>query len=139
MKSTVDLDRGYVIASREETTFVFAGKTDHETRTIGDESAHDILSAVGAVRAWRSSPAQRAEIAIRFGGTSIDGALVDAAHEFLPSAERPAVKYTGMFEEKFPFTGWVSDDTARVPLKFECETPLGVVTAELVDYQAPRG
>lgn len=139
MKSTLDLDRGHVIESHEETTIVFNGKTDHDTQDLGDEQAHDIISAVGAVRGWRSQVAQRAQISIRFGSTSIDGTLVDASHEYLPSAERPAVKYTGTFEDEFPFTGWVSDDTARVPLKFEVQTPLGIVTADLVDYHAPRG
>lgn len=139
MTTTVDLDNGYVIRSHEETTITFDGETDREIQRLGDERAHDVMSAVGAVRAWRSTPSQRAVISIRFGGSSIDGALVDASHEFLPSADRPAVKYTGSFEERFPFTGWVSDDDARVPLKFECETPLGTVTAELVDYRAPRG
>jgi hypothetical protein len=139
MTTTVDMDRGYVIGSREETTITFNGETNRETQEIGDESAHDIMSAVGAVRAWRSVPAQRAKISIRFGSSSIDGTLVDASHEFLPSADRPAVKYTGTFKERFPFTGWISDDEARVPLEFECETPLGTVTAELVDYRAPRG
>ncbi|MFN0250557.1 MAG: DUF3108 domain-containing protein [Kofleriaceae bacterium] len=142
MKSTLDLDHGYVIESHEETTFVFAGKTERETQHLDhleNDRAHDVISAVSALRAWRSSPAQRAEISVRLGGLSFDGALVDAAHEFLASADRPAVKYTGTFQEEYPFTGWVSDDTARVPLKFECETPLGIVSAELVDYQAPRG
>ena len=139
MTTTVDLDRGYVIRSHEETRMVFAGRTETETQDLGDEQAHDVMSAVGAVRAWRSSPAQRAEISIRFGGSSIDGTLVDERHEFLPSAERPAVKYTGAFEDEFHFTGWISDDTARVPLRFECETPIGSLTVELVDYRAPRG
>lgn len=139
MTSTIDMDRGYVIRSHEETTMTFAGETNRETQDIGDESTHDVMSAVGAVRAWRSSPAQRATISIRFGNSSIDGTLVDASHEYLASAQRPAVKYTGTFAEEFPFTGWISDDDARVPLKFECETPLGTITAELVDYSAPRG
>jgi hypothetical protein len=138
MTTTLDMDHGYVIRSHEETTMVFAGEKHEEKRDIGDEQAHDVMSAVGAVRAWRSTPAQRAQISIRFGSSSIDGQLVDARHEYLPSAERPAVKYTGTFEEEFHFTGWISDDTARVPLRFECETPIGALTAELVDYRAPR-
>ena len=86
MTTTVDMDRGYVIRSREETTITFNGETNRETQQIGDERAHDIMSAVGAVRAWRSSPAQRAQISIRFGGSSIDGTLVDASHECLEHA-----------------------------------------------------
>ena len=136
--STVDLDRGYVLRSRQETTMTIAGEVDHDVENIGDEEEHDIISAVGAVRAWRSSPAQRAALSIRFGGASIRASLVDVGHELAPSTNRPAVKYTGSFDDAFPFTAWISDDTARVPLVFATETPLGAVTAELVDYAAPR-
>jgi hypothetical protein len=139
MTTTVDLDHGYVMKSHEETTITFNGETHHETQDIGEEQVHDVMSAVGAVRAWRSSPAQRAVISIRFGSSTIDGELTDASHEYLASAERPAVKYTGTFEGEFRFTGWMSDDTARVPLQLELETPIGTLTVELVDYHAPRG
>jgi hypothetical protein len=139
MTSTVDLDHGYVLASHEETAMTFAGTTEHEHQNIGDEHVHDIMSAVGAIRAWRSAPAQRAEISIRLGSSSLSGVLVDASHEFLASAERPAVKYTGTFEGRVHITGWLSDDTARVPLRLEMDTPIGRLTVDLVDYHAPRG
>jgi hypothetical protein len=34
-----------------------------------------------------------------------------------------------------PFSIWVSDDAARVPLAFQADTPLGAIGVELVDYQ----
>lgn len=137
MRTTLDLDRGYLIDSHEEMILVFAGQTEHESEDY--HSSHDLLSAIGALRAWHSQPGATAKISAHVASAETTGTLVDAAHEYLGSAERPAVRYAGVFDERFPVTTWISDDIARVPLRFECDTPLGRVTGELVEYRAPPG
>ncbi|MBL0218846.1 MAG: DUF3108 domain-containing protein [Myxococcales bacterium] len=136
--TTIDLDRGHVLASKEETWSVFAGEREHEVRTVDEEGRHDLHSAIAAVRAWRSAPGQVAHLDVTFGHATISSELRDAGHGFLASAGEPAVRYDGVFEDKVKFTAWVSDDIARVPLRFECDLDLfGHLVVELVHYAAP--
>ncbi|CAN5722709.1 hypothetical protein BH11MYX3_BH11MYX3_28410 [soil metagenome] len=137
--TTINLDRGHIIDSKEETWTVLAGEHEHETRSLdGAEDVHDIHSATAAVRAWRSLPGQTALLDINFGHHTVHAELRDAGHGFLVSAGEPAVRYEGTFEDEVRFSAWVSDDTARVPLRFECELDrFGRIVVELVHYTAP--
>ena len=139
MTSTIDLDRGYAIDSREEMWSVLAGEKHHESNTQGDESQHDLHSAIAAVRAWRSLPGQRAKLGVSFGGSPRPTELADTSHGYLVSAHQPAVRYDGIFNDEVHFVVWVSDDVARVPLRFECDLDHGIghLVVELVHYTAP--
>lgn len=138
LTSTIDLDRGRVIDSKEETWSVLAGEKEHQVRTIGDDGFHDVHSAVAAARAWRSVPGQSARIAVNFGHNTLNGEMRDAGHGFLVSAGEPAVRYEGIIENEVKFTAWVSDDIARVPLRFESDLPMfGQIVIELTHYSAP--
>lgn len=137
--STVDVDRGHVLASHEESWDVIAGgHEEHDVFTIGDEGSHDLHSAVAAVRAWRSMPGQHAKLTVRFAGGSFPTELADMGHGYLVSAQQPAVRYEGTFDHAVKFAAWVSDDIARVPLRFECDFELiGLLVVELVHYTPP--
>jgi hypothetical protein len=139
MTSTIDLDHGYAIASHEEMWSVLAGTKHHESNTQGDESQHDLHSAIAAVRAWRSLPGQRAKLGVSFGGSARPTELVDTSHGYLVSAHQPAVRYDGIFDDEIHFVAWVSDDIARVPLRFECDLEHGIghLVIDLVHYTAP--
>jgi hypothetical protein len=138
LTSTIDLDRGYVIDSREESWAMFAGEKEHDLTTLGDEGRHDVHSATAAVRAWRSLPGQTAQLQVSVGSTTVDVQMRDAGHGFLVSAGEPAVRYEGLVEDRIKVTAWVSDDIARVPLRFECDIPtFGPLVIELAHYSAP--
>jgi hypothetical protein len=138
LTSTIDLDRGHVIESKEESWAVFAGEKEHELSTLGDEGRHDMHSATAAVRAWRSVPGQKGQLQVAVGSTTLDVQMRDAGHGFLVSAGEPAVRYEAIVEDKVKFTAWVSDDIARVPLRFECDIPtFGQLVVELAHYTAP--
>ena len=138
LTTTIDLDRGHAMDSREESWAVFAGEKEHELNTLGNESRHDVHSAVAAVRAWRSVPGQVGQLSVDVGGTTVDAELRDAGHGFLVSAGEPAVRYEGLVEGRIKVTAWVSDDIARVPLRFECDIPtFGELVIELAHYAAP--
>ncbi|MBL9016917.1 MAG: DUF3108 domain-containing protein [Myxococcales bacterium] len=137
--TTLDVTRGGVILSREELWSSLAGEQHHETDAT-EPGALDVHAAIGALRAWRSQPGQAARMVVCFGHACFPLALRDAGHGFLVSAGEPAVRYEGVAEadEKVAFTGWVSDDVARVPLRFEAELPVfGRLVMELAHYTAP--
>ncbi len=137
-ETTIDLDHGHAIASKEEMWAVFAGEHEHESRSSDDDSLHDVHSAVAAVRGWRSLAGQTAHLGLAFGRNTVTVDLRDAGHGFLVSAGEPAVRYEGRIEERVAFTAWVSDDIARVPLRFELDLEtFGRVVVELVHYTAP--
>jgi hypothetical protein len=81
-------------------------------------------------------PARLARDAHRSGHLPLQ--FQESAHEFLDRAGQPAVRYDGVARGKFPFKIWISDDTARVPLRMETSTKWGAVVVELVEYNAPR-
>ncbi|MBA3465558.1 MAG: DUF3108 domain-containing protein [Deltaproteobacteria bacterium] len=138
LTTTIDLDRGHVIDSREESWAVFAGEKEHELSTIGDDGRHDVHSAAAAVRAWRSLPGQTGQLRVDVGSSTVDVHLRDAGRGFLVSAGEPAVRYEGLVEDRIKVTAWVSDDTARVPLRFECDIPtFGQLVIDLAHYTAP--
>ncbi|HTR53706.1 MAG TPA: hypothetical protein VMJ10_23590 [Kofleriaceae bacterium] len=134
LSSTIDLDSGLPIEDHEEAVATMAGQHEHHsdrrTWEAGDLH-HDIHSAIGAVRAWRSEPGLATELAIEIGGGHFTADLTDVARE--PHGGKPAVRYEGRGGGQ-PFVAWVSDDEARVPLGFHCDTELGAVALELVAY-----
>jgi hypothetical protein len=137
--TTLDVTRGGVIASREELWSTFAGEKHHEVDST-EPGALDVHAAIGALRAWRSQPGQTARMIVCFGHACFPLVLRDAGHGFLVSAGEPAVRYEGIADadQKVAFTGWVSDDLARVPLRFESELPVfGRLVMELAHYTAP--
>lgn len=137
LQTTIALDTGYAIASREESTAVIAGEKHHDVRTI-EGGLYDLHSAVAVVRGWHSLPGQTAKLEVTFGHYSLDATMRDAGHGYLASAHEPAVRYEGVVEDKVRFTAWVSDDIARVPLRFECEIEtFGLLVVDLVHYSAP--
>jgi hypothetical protein len=135
--TTIDLERGGVFDAREETWSVVAGEHDHEVRDV-EPGQLDLHAAIAAVRGWHSAPGQAARLQVSFGPHGIFVTLRDAGHGFLASAGEPAVRYDGIFDGEVPFTAWVSDDIARVPLRFECDIPtFGRLAVDLAHYTAP--
>ena len=137
--TTLDVTSGGVILSREEVWSTFAGKKHHETDTT-EAGALDLHASIAALRAWRSQPGQTARMTVCLGHACFPLTLRDAGHGFLVSAGEPAVRYEGVADAdvKVAFTGWVSDDVARVPLRFEAELPVfGRLVMDLAHYTAP--
>ncbi|HEY1557621.1 MAG TPA: DUF3108 domain-containing protein [Kofleriaceae bacterium] len=135
LSSTIDLDAGVPIEDREQASArLISGEHDRrdQRRTWdADDRVHDIHSAVGAVRAWHSEPGASTAFDVEVGGGRFTVSLRDAGREL--HAGKPAVRYEGSAAH-FPFVTWVSDDEARVPLAFHCDTELGTVAVELVAY-----
>jgi len=134
LSSTIDLDTGIPIEDHEEAVATMAGQHEHHadrrTWDAGD-LRHDIHSAIGAVRAWHSEPGLATELEVEVGGGRFTVDLADTARE--SHAGKPAVRYEGRGAGQ-PFVAWVSDDEARVPLGFHCNTEVGAVALELVAY-----
>ena len=137
--TTIDVARGGVMESHEEVWSTFAGEKHHET-DAAEPGSLDVHAAIAALRDWRSLPGETARMTMCFGHACIPLTLRDAGHGFLASAGEPAVRYEGVADadEKVAFTGWVSDDIARVPLRFESDLPIfGRLVMELAHYTAP--
>jgi hypothetical protein len=127
------------MVSNEEMWSTFAGEAHHE-KDATEPGRRDVHVAIAALRAWRSLPGQAARLDACFGSSCLPLTLRDAGHGFLVSAGEPAVRYEGVADVDGPvaFTGWVSDDLARVPLRFECDLPMfGRLVMELAHYTAP--
>ena len=137
LQTTIALDDGTALASREESSAVVAGEKRHDVRTM-EGGLYDLHSAIAVVRGWRSLSGQTAKLGVSFGHHTLDATMRDAGHGYLASAHEPAVRYEGLVEDKVKFTAWVSDDIARVPLRFECEIEtFGLLVVDLVHYSAP--
>ncbi|MDQ3340086.1 MAG: DUF3108 domain-containing protein [Myxococcota bacterium] len=137
LATTMDLERGTPLLVVEDAIVTFGGKTEtnHERST---DPRHSIHSAVCVLRGWRSKPGQQASLVMRIDRAQLDLQIQESAHEFLDGVGKPAVRYEGVARGKFPFKIWISDDTARVPLRMETSTKWGAVAVELVEYNAPR-
>lgn len=134
LETTVDLDRGLPLTSVEDAVVTFRGKT-RTAHDVATEDGHDLHSSILALRGWRSSLNQHTELDTEIAGAQIELELHDAGTEWLA---KPAVRYEGVAHDKFPFKFWVSDDTARVPLRMQTATKWGEVVVALVEYVAPR-
>jgi hypothetical protein len=138
LSSTIDTRSGVPIEDHEEAWAELAGDKHHENHHRhwdGDESLHDIHSAVGAVRGWRSKPGDTTAFEVEIGGAHLDVSLWHTGRAF--AVHQPAIRYDGTVEGEIPMTAWVSDDAARVPLKLVAQTKWGEIAVELVDYQLP--
>jgi len=131
LQTTVDLDAGFPISDREEAWVEFAGQHEHQTGHYAGDHQHDPHSFAGMLRGWHSEPGNRTEARIGVGGGHFSVELWHAKTEVV--AGKPAIRYDGR-THRAPFSIWISDDTARVPLAFRAESPLGTVAVDLVDY-----
>ena len=134
LETTIDLEHGRPIRTVEDAVITFRGKTE-TNHDISTSETHSIHSAVCALRGWRSSPNQHAELDLDIADAGIELALHEAGHDWI---DKPAVRYEGLAFGKFPFKIWLSDDTARVPLRMQTATKWGQIVVELVEYTAAR-
>ena len=134
LTSTIDLDSGAAMSSTEEAWVEFAGEKHHERQPARD-GERDIHATVGAVRGWHSKPGDRSELDCAIGGAHLQVAMWHSGRGF--AAHQPAVHYEGTVQDEFPIAAWVSDDAARVPLRFTAQSPWGEIAVDLVDYQVP--
>lgn len=134
LETTIDLDSGRPIKTVEDAVITFRGKTETNHDTSSDDT-HNIHSSVLALRGWRSAPNQKAALDVEIADARVDLELHEAGHDWV---EKPAVRYEGVAFDKFPFKIWLSDDTARVPLRMQTSTKWGAIAVELVEYTAPR-
>lgn len=139
MTTTIDVETGYVVVEHEQQSSQLAGKHEQRETHRGWEHEsmhHNVLSAVGALRGWRSQPGARARIDLFVEYLMFRLEVEDAGREIIGTT--PAVRYAGVIDDEHGITIWISDDTARVPLRMRAVTELGDVEAELVHYEAPR-
>ncbi len=136
LETTIDLDAGVPIVDREDAWISVAGEHEHhgETRAWDDERhVHDVHSLIGLLRGWHSGPGEVRGAQVALGGDELRIRVWDAGREL--TAAKPAIRYDGTVWGTLPFTLWISDDAAHVPLAFRSDTPLGAVAVELTDYQ----
>ena len=100
-----------------------------------DERQHNAHSAAGALRGWFTAPGAHDELHVSLIDTVVPVTIADAAREMI--GDKPAVRYDGMLRNKHAFSVWVSDDTARVPLRLTSGSKIGHVDVELVSYSVP--
>lgn len=137
LTTTIDLEHGTPIETKERAVVTFRGKTKTHEDTRRD-GVHSVHSAATLMRGWRSVAGQRGNFDVRIDRARLAIAVTDAAREFLDRASKPAVRYDGVARDKYPFKVWLSDDAARVPLSLHTSTKWGAVAIELVEYNAPR-
>ncbi|HEY6036021.1 MAG TPA: DUF3108 domain-containing protein [Kofleriaceae bacterium] len=135
LETTLDLDRGVPLHSHEEAWAEMAGQKEHDDdqRDWHDgDDLHDLHSAIGTLRGWEPGPNDEREVRIGLGGSHFSLTIGPAGRGVVGG--RPALRFAGLAQGAEHFTIWLSDDTARVPLAAETETPLGTVAVELTDY-----
>ena len=136
LETTIDLATGTPILTVEDAKVTFRGETeDHHERST--DSVHSIHSAVIALRGWRALANQEAQLEVQIADADFGVSLREGIHELLDTG-KPAVRYDGVARSEFPFKMWISDDTARVPLRMHTATKWGNVDVELAEYNAPR-
>lgn len=141
LKTVLALDLGKAL-SEEETIDVElpVGKKEHEheTRDLTADPTHNLHSAAGALRAWRSKLGDTATFDVRVVDAYLTVELTDAARE--KHGDMPAVRYDGVAKATgtYKLSIWVSDDETRVPLRFTSQTKWGEVVVDLVSYDVDR-
>ena len=143
LTTTLDLDHALPIDDHEEAWIEFAGKQDHEDdhhtwragRSPPRRALGDRLLARLAQQARRSYPGRDPDRRrlVR------DRSLGRRSRALGIAADKPAVRYEGLVDRRVHFTIWLSDDSARVPLAFRCDTQFGMIAVDLVDYEVPPG
>jgi len=135
LETTLDLERGVPLHTHEEAWAEMAGEKEHDDSRHdwqdGDDT-HDLHSAIGTLRGWEPAPKDKREVRIGLGGGHFSLEIWPAGRGIVGG--RPALRFDGIAAHESHFTIWLSDDTARVPLAAETETPLGAVAVELTDY-----
>jgi len=140
LTTTLDLDAGHPIVDDERARIVVEGNAEsshHERLWSARDIAvgvHDLHSAAAALRGWRGGARVRL-IDVEIDDNSIDVALAESRRELVKTM--PAVRYDGRVRDRFPFTVWISDDAARVPLAVHAGSKWGDIDVTLVDYEAP--
>jgi hypothetical protein len=143
LTTTLDLDGALPISAVEEVHAVLGDENEHDrdedTWSEGDHH-HNVHSAVCAIRGWRSKLGQRASFEVQLVDLELPVEMRDDGRESISHARGnlPAVRYAGKVRNKYSFHAWISDDTARVPLKLRTESKLGEIVVDLVDYDPPR-
>lgn len=143
LTTTVDIDAGCALEEDEEVDVSFASKDHHEHNVHKYALAdchHNFHTAGGALRGWRSHIGSHGALDLEIGGGHLGIELADAARETIATTlgNTPAIRYDGVFRNRFFITGWLSDDDARVPLRMHSNTKLGDIDIELVSYEVPR-
>jgi hypothetical protein len=117
-----------------------------------DESAYDIHSIIGVVRAWDAEPGTHAYFYVLAGRRLWQNTIRLTERETIRTSlgRFPAIRIDGVAKRmtrqlrenthKKPreFTVWISDDADRVPLRVVAKTEYGDVKAELIDYDRPE-
>jgi len=105
---------------------------------------HDALSALWSLRSRARKPGERIHFAVQDGKKTHRVRLVAGKVEALdtPFGEIEAQRFEGNWRaprKRKPrsFTLWLSADDARVPVRLEGKTRLGVTRFDLVDYTNP--
>ncbi len=140
LRSTIDLARGLPIVNHEESWAEVAGKKEHDRdddHWSQSDDHHDIHSAVGRFRGWRSQPGERLELDLHIAGARLDVEAWHVHREYVSAAHTHAIRYDGVIGAEHTFSAWVSDDPSRVPLRFETSSKWGTIVAELVAYTPP--
>ncbi len=143
LTTTVDIDAGCALEEDEEIDFSIASHkhSEHKIHKFAlADCHHNFHTAGGALRGWRSHIGSHGALDLDIGGGRLDIDISDGARETISTAlgNTPAIRYEGIFRNRFFITGWVSDDDARVPLRMQSNSKLGDIDIELVSYEVPR-
>jgi len=143
LTTTVDIDAGCALEEDEEISISVGSKREHQHHVRKfklDECRHNIHTAAGALRGWRTHIGSTAVLDVNFDGGSVDIELTDAARETIGTVQgsTPSIRYDGIVRGKHKISGWLSDDDARVPLRMHSGSKLGDVEIEMVSYEVPR-
>ena len=114
-----------------------------------DERAHDLLSAVLMLRAWRPPPGTHGHFTAVLGRWLWRTEVVFEGPDVVlrEDGPYPATKIIGTTQKQHPdpkervgydFELWFSDDPARIPLRAKSGSELGDIWLELTDYRNDR-
>jgi hypothetical protein len=125
----------------------YGGRTEKEIRLGTDERAHDLLSSVLMLRAWRPAPGTEARFGAVLGRWLWRTEVVFAGPDVVVREDGPypAVRITGVTKKQHPdpekcheydFELWFSDDSARIPLRAKSGSTFGDIWLELTHYRS---
>jgi hypothetical protein len=140
LKTVLALDIGDALTEEETIDAELVGEKvhEHQKRNIAGESTYNVHSAAGALRAWRSKIDDTSKFDVRISDIYLSVELTDVARE--RHGDLPAVRYDGVASATgtYKLSIWISDDEARVPLKFTSQTRWGEMVVEMVSYDVAR-
>jgi len=124
----------------------YGPKKENEIRLGANERAHDLLSTVLALRAWRPAPGTQAEFGAVLGRWLWRTQVVFVGPDVVvrDDGPYPAVKVSGVTKKQHPdpdkceeyeFELWFSDDPARIPLRAKSGSSFGDIWLELTEYR----